>query len=75
MAYVSTTGDRHDLVAATSKPKIARGIFHRIFDVMVEARQRAAEREIAAYLQGSGQALTDETEREIERILSSSSRF
>jgi hypothetical protein len=75
MAYVSTADSRHDFVAATPKPKPPRGLFQRIFDAMVEARQRAAEREIVAYLEGGGQALTDEAEREIERILSSSSRF
>jgi hypothetical protein len=42
---------------------------------MVEGRRRSAEREIAAYLEGSGQFLTDDAEREIERILSSSPRL
>jgi hypothetical protein len=34
---------------------------------MAVSRQRAAEREIARYIAGSGGKFTDETEREIER--------
>ncbi len=56
-------------------PSSARGVFGRLLDSVVEARRRAAEREIAAYLEGSGQFLTDEAEREIERILSASPRL
>jgi len=41
----------------------------------VEGRQHAAEREITVYLESSGKFLTDEAEREIERILSSSTRI
>ena len=75
MAYTTAADDRHDLLTATAKPKNRRGFFRRLFDAVVESRQCAAEREIAAYLQSSGQFLTDEAEREIERILSSSARL
>ena len=40
--------------------------FVRFFHAMIEARQRAADKEIARYLHLSG-GLTDSTEREIER--------
>jgi hypothetical protein len=66
---------RHDFVAVPAKPKARRGLLGRVFAAIVEARQRAADREVAAYLQGGGQFLTDEAERHIERILSSSSRL
>ena len=74
MAYARTADGQYDFLA-TAKPKHGRGVFGRLFDSIVEARRRAAEREIAAYLEGSGQFLTDEAEREIERILSSSPRL
>jgi hypothetical protein len=74
MAYARAADGQYDFLAP-AKPKHARGVFGRLFDSVVEARRRAAEREIAAYLEGSGQFLTDEAEREIERILSSSPRL
>jgi len=75
MAYFRTADDLYDFVATAPKPKSVRGFFSRVFDSVVEGRRRAAEREIAAYLEGSGKFLTDEAEREIDRILSSSTRF
>jgi hypothetical protein len=75
MAYARIADELHDFVADAAKPKNKLGFFRRLFDAMVEARRSSAEREIAAYLEGSGQFLTDEAEREIDRILSSSSRF
>jgi hypothetical protein len=78
MAYARTAGELQTFVAGTRKPKIvsknARGFVRRVFDAMADGRRRSAEHEIAAYLRGRGQTLTDETEREIERILSSSPR-
>jgi hypothetical protein len=45
------------------------GFWRRVFDRMVAAQQRRAEREIAAYLEGHGGLLTDDMEREIgERL-------
>jgi hypothetical protein len=75
MAYARIADDLHDLAATTSRPKHRRGFFRRAFDAMVEARQRSVEREIALFLKDRGQYLTDDAEREIERILSSSARF
>jgi hypothetical protein len=79
MAYARTAGELQQFVADTRKPKHARGFFrralHAVFDAMADGRRRNAEREIAAYIHGRGQTLTDDAEREIERILSSSPRF
>ena len=75
MAYAHTAEERHTFVAATPRRTNQRGFFSRLFDAVVEGRRRAADREIAAYLEGSGQFLTDEAEREIDRILSSSTRL
>lgn len=53
-----------------------RGFFARLFDAMMVARMRQAEREIALYIDRTGGKFTDEAEREIERrFLSSSSRW
>ena len=50
-----------------------RGIFRRILDVMREARQREADRQIARFLVArSARSLTDDLEREIsQRLLTS----
>jgi hypothetical protein len=74
MAYARAADGQYEFFDAP-KPKRWRGLFSRLLDSMVEGRQRAAEREIAVYLGGSGKFLTDEAEREIERILSSSTRL
>lgn len=74
MAYVRTADGQYDFFA-TPKPKCWPGLFSRLLDSMLEGRQRAAEREIAAYLESGGKFLTDEHECEIERILSSSTRI
>ena len=51
--------------AATERP----GFWRRVFDRMIAAQQRRAEREIAAYLKSHGGLLTDDMEREIgERL-------
>jgi hypothetical protein len=75
MAYARITDESSDFAATPSRPKSLRGFFRRAFDAMVDARQRGAEREIEAFLRGRGKYLTDETEREITRILSSSSHL
>lgn len=74
MAYARTADGQYEFFA-TAKPKHWRGFFSRLFDSMAEGRRRAAEREIATYLEGGGKFLTDEAEREIERILASSTRI
>jgi hypothetical protein len=43
----------------------ARSLFARIFDALIEARQRQADREVARLLEGYGGKLTDSVEREI----------
>jgi hypothetical protein len=79
MAYARIADELHHFVASASTPKTARGfwrgLFRRLFDSMVEARRRSAEREIALFLRDRGGYLTDDAEREIERILSSSTRL
>jgi hypothetical protein len=69
MAYVSTAAERHDFAPADVKLE-KTGLLARLFAAVVASRQLAAEREIRNYLEGSGRFLTDEAEREIERILS-----
>ncbi len=75
MAYIRTADELRDFAATAAAPKNRRGPLSRLFEAMVEGRRRSAEREIAAYLEGRGQFLTDDAEREIERILSSSPRL
>jgi len=80
MAYARSADELHHFVAGASKPnvsepKTARGLLQRLFDSMVDARRRGAEREIALFLRDRGGYLTDDAEREIERILSSSPRL
>jgi hypothetical protein len=79
MAYARSADELHDFTAAKSTtestPKSGRGFFRRAFDAMVEGRRRMAEREIEVFMRGRGGYLTDETEREINRILSSSTHL
>ncbi|HEY2425518.1 MAG TPA: hypothetical protein VGI09_06415 [Pseudolabrys sp.] len=73
MAYVPSAVAPRDLIVespAGTRP----GFFRRFLDVMMLARQRQADREIARYLQN--RKFTDEAEREIERLfLSTPTRF
>jgi hypothetical protein len=75
MAYARSADGQYDFFAAAAQPQRTRGLLSRVFDSLVEGRRRAAEREITTYLASSGKFLTDEAEREIDRILSSSPRF
>jgi hypothetical protein len=75
MAYARLADEPHDFIATTPRPAGGRGIFRRAFEAMVEARRQGAEREIAEFLRGRGGALTDEAEREIDRVLTSSGRL
>ena len=68
MANVLTTGAW--FFAPTEKPSF----FSRLLRVQVEARQRRADREIAAYLAASGFKLTDAAEREIGELLATGGR-
>jgi hypothetical protein len=51
------------IAAPEAAPK--RGLFLRLLDAMIEARERQAEREVARYLEALGGKFTDSTEREI----------
>ena len=51
--------------ATEANPK--RSVFRRFLAVLMESRQRAAEREIEAYVARNGGVLTDDLERSISR--------
>ena len=51
---------------ASATKRTGRGLWLRLFDAMVAARQRQAEREIERYLHDTGWKFTDSAEREIE---------
>jgi len=55
-------------------PRAKRGVLRRLLDAVEAANMRKAEREIARYLGGPGAKFTDESEREIERLLTDSHR-
>jgi len=63
MANVLTTGAW--LSAPTKKPSL----FTRFWRVQIEARQRHADRVVEQYLVIHGDKLTDDAERQIERLL------
>ncbi|HEV7878411.1 hypothetical protein [Bradyrhizobium sp.] len=63
MANVLTTGAW--LSAPTKKPSF----FARLLRAQVEARQRHADRVVARYVAIHGDKLTDDAERQIERLL------
>jgi hypothetical protein len=75
MAYMHAANDPRVLIADPSEPKRGLGLFRRAFAAIVEARRRAAEREVAAFIERCGANLTDDAERAIDRILTSSQRF
>jgi hypothetical protein len=68
-----TNGDIAAAGAAEAKP-VRRSILARIYNAIIEAQTRRAEREIARYLSSQG-ALTDEVEREIMRRISGDRAF
>jgi hypothetical protein len=57
---------------AARKPRTS--FWRRLYDGMVAAQQRRAEREIAAFLATRGGLFSDETEREIMERLSGGKR-
>lgn len=70
---MSTLTYSHDtpIDAETGAAKSARPSFwRRVFDVMITAQQRRAERDVAAYLANRGGLFTDDMEREIMQRLS-----
>jgi hypothetical protein len=55
--------------APAARATAHRGTLRRMFDALIESRQRKADREIAAYIERSGGHLTDSIERELmERV-------
>jgi hypothetical protein len=67
MAYTSSALTSREM-AFTKIPAVRKpSLFSRFIAAMMVARTRAAEREIARYLNGNGGKFTDEAEREIER--------
>ena len=68
MANVLTSGAL--LSAPTTKPSF----FSRLLRVHIESRQRQADRVVAQYLATHGTKLTDDAERQIERLLFKASR-
>src|SRR6266436_4534151 len=68
MANVLTTGAL--LPAPTRKPSF----FSRLLRVQMESRQRRADRVVAQYLAIHGTKLTDDAERQIERVLFKANR-
>ena len=68
MANVLTSGAW--LSAPTKRPSF----FARLLRVQIESRQRHADRVVAQYLATHGNKLTDDGEREIERLLYKASR-
>ena len=63
MANVLTSGAW--LSAPTKRPSF----FARLLRVQIESRQRHADRVVAQYLATHGNKLTDDAERQIERLL------
>ena len=57
--------------AAAEREAVAprRGFWHRLYEGIVKAQERRAEREIARYLASHGGLLTDDMEREMMQRL------
>ena len=60
-----------DKATATGSNAVANkaGVLRRIFDAIVEQRQKQADRDIARFLARSGGRLTDDMEREMTQRL------
>lgn len=68
MAFAHTFPS-HGFAPARSRRAPKRSIFRIVLDALILSRQREAERKIADYLERTGGKFTDESEREIERLL------
>ncbi len=77
MAYARTAIAPRGFIAEPAPRKRGdwRGLLRRLGDALEQSRQRALDREIEAYLSSRGGRLTDNAEREIERIMYSSTRW
>jgi hypothetical protein len=74
MSTLTTTNDTYSSAAQEVAKAPRKSIWRRLFDGLVEAQQRRAEREIARFLASHGGLLTDEMEREIMRRLARNGR-
>ena len=70
MAYMSTAAVAQRPFSVTTLPAFDAhlSLWRMIRDALTESRQAQVEREIEAYLEGTGGKLTDESERAIERF-------
>jgi hypothetical protein len=68
MANVLTSG------ALLSAPSTKPSFFSRLLRVQIESRQRRADRLVEHYLATHGSKLTDDAERQIERLYFKASR-
>ncbi len=67
----TTTYTHHYAGAAAAEATSPRkSFFRRVFDRLIEGRQRRADREIARFLESHGGILTDDMERQIMATLS-----
>jgi hypothetical protein len=67
MAYAPLALTLNGFVIPQTPARKGPGLFARALAALVAARQVAAEREIARYVNASGGKFTDDMEREIER--------
>ncbi|HVV62590.1 MAG TPA: hypothetical protein VHD14_12615 [Pseudolabrys sp.] len=74
MAFFSHAVSPRELAFARADAR-KRGPFARFLAALMEARRRAAEREIARYLAHTGGKLTDQIERDIEHRFLTGSGF
>ena len=69
MAYIAT---HHDLAPYSRVNPAKPSLLRRLFDAVIDARQRDANRTVARFLAHSGGQLTDDVERAMTRRVSSS---
>jgi hypothetical protein len=75
MAYARTAVAPHGFIATPRKSGNWRSLLRRLGDALEQSRERALDREIAVYLSARGGRLTDEAERDLERIAYSTTRW
>jgi hypothetical protein len=68
-------GDRSYLLGRSEVAPRRRGWLRRIYDSLLESRQKQAERFVVAYLERSGGRFTDDIERRLTEQLSSGGGF
>lgn len=70
MAYVARPSDFHGNAVpyapvASEAALVRRGLLRRIYDALMQANQRQAQRDIERFVSRRGRRLTDSVEREI----------